>query len=254
MTTLVTVSDLRVHADGRLLASVPSLSARAGECVAIVGESGSGKTTTLNAMLGMTTGLTVSGSIMVDSVNVVTATERTLRSLRGSRMALISQSPQSSLNPTIRLGTLLKRVLARHGLKGAQARERIEAALRDVVLDPELLRRYPHQISGGQAQRFAIAMVVALRTSVILADEPTSALDVTVQSAVLDLLGRLRTEHGIALVLVSHDLAVVSRVADQVFVMRDGQVVESGPASSVLSDPSAEYTRELLSAVPVIGE
>jgi peptide/nickel transport system ATP-binding protein len=254
MTTLVTVSDLRVHADGRLLASVPSLSARAGECVAIVGESGSGKTTTLNAMLGMTTGLTVSGSIMVDSVNVVTATERTLRSLRGSRMALISQSPQSSLNPTMRLGTLLKRVLARHGLKGAEARERIEAALRDVVLDPELLRRYPHQISGGQAQRFAIAMVVALRTSVILADEPTSALDVTVQSAVLDLLGRLRTEHGIALVLVSHDLAVVSRVADQVFVMRDGQVVESGPASSVLSDPSAEYTRELLSAVPVIGE
>jgi peptide/nickel transport system ATP-binding protein len=254
MTTLVTVSDLRVHADGRLLASVPSLSARAGECVAIVGESGSGKTTTLNAMLGMTNGLTVSGSIMVDSVNVVTATERTLRSLRGSRMALISQSPQSSLNPTMRLGTLLKRVLARQGLKGAEARERIEAALRDVVLDPELLRRYPHQISGGQAQRFAIAMVVALRTSVILADEPTSALDVTVQSAVLDLLGRLRTEHGIALVLVSHDLAVVSRVADQVFVMRDGQVVESGPASSVLSDPSAEYTRELLSAVPVIGE
>jgi peptide/nickel transport system ATP-binding protein len=254
MTTLVTVSDLRVHADDRLLASLPSLSVRAGECVAIVGESGSGKTTTLNAMLGMTTGLTVSGSIMVDSVNVVTATERTLRSLRGSRMALISQSPQSSLNPTIRLGTLLKRVLARHGLKGAQARERIEAALRDVVLDPELLRRYPHQISGGQAQRFAIAMVVALRTSVILADEPTSALDVTVQSAVLDLLGRLRTEHGIALVLVSHDLAVVSGVADQVFVMRDGQVVESGSASSVLSNPSADYTRELLSAVPVIGE
>ena len=252
----LTVTDLEVRvgagADARLLASLPRLDVHCGSCVAIVGESGSGKTTTLNAMLGLTDGLTMAGRIMVGEVDVVTASEKALGALRGSRLALISQSPQSSLNPTMRLGSLLRRVLARHGLRGAAARERTEDALRAVMLDPGLLRRYPHQVSGGQAQRFAIAMAVALRAEVVLADEPTSALDVTVQSAVLDLLDRLRQEHGIAVVLVSHDLAVVSRVADHVVVMRHGQVVESGPARTVLTHPSADYTRELLAAVPVL--
>jgi peptide/nickel transport system ATP-binding protein len=254
MSPLLTVSDLRVHAGDRLLASLDTLTVDRGECVAIVGESGSGKTTTLAAMLGLTDGLRVSGEIVVDGVNVVAAGERELSRIRGSAVALISQSPQDSLNPTMRLGTLLRRVLARHGLRGAAARERMEEALRSVLLDPALLRRYPHQVSGGQAQRFAIAMAVALRADVVLADEPTSALDVTVQAAVLDLLGRLRTEHGLGLVFVSHDLAVVSGIADHVVVMRDGRVVESGPSADVLRHPTADYTRELLDAVPALGK
>jgi peptide/nickel transport system ATP-binding protein len=254
MSPLLTVSDLRVHAGDRLIASLDTLTVDRGECVAIVGESGSGKTTTLNAMLGLTDGLRVSGEIIAGGVDVVTAGERELSRIRGSAVALISQSPQDSLNPTMRLGTLLRRVLARHGLRGAAARRRTDEALRSVLLDPALLRRYPHQVSGGQAQRFAIAMAVALRAGVVLADEPTSALDVTVQAAVLDLLGRLRTEHGLGLVFVSHDLAVVSGIADHVVVMRDGQVVESGPAASVLRHPAADYTRELLDAVPVLGK
>ncbi|TDC51946.1 ABC transporter ATP-binding protein [Actinomadura sp. KC345] len=251
---VLTVDDLEVRAGDRLLASLGELRAAPGECVAIVGESGSGKTTALNAMLGLTDGLRVTGKIVVKGTDVVTANERALSRIRGSVVALVSQSPQSALNPTMRLGTLLKRVLARHGLRGAQAKERTEEALRSVLLDPGLLRRYPHQISGGQAQRFAIAMAVALRADVILADEPTSALDVTVQAAVLDLLARLRDEQGIALVFVSHDLAVVSGIADQVVVMREGRVVESGPASDVLHRPDADYTRELLDAVPAIGK
>ncbi|GAA2252310.1 ABC transporter ATP-binding protein [Actinomadura sp. NPDC048955] len=254
MKAVLTAENLRVRAGDLLLASLDELSVGPGECAAIVGESGSGKTTALNAMLGLTDGLQVSGKIVVNGTDVVTADERTLAKMRGSVIALVSQSPQASLNPTMRLGTLLKRVLARHGLRGAEARERTEEALRSVLLDPGLLRRYPHQVSGGQAQRFAIAMAVALRADVILADEPTSALDVTVQAAVLNLLARLRDEHGIALVFVSHDLAVVSGIADHVVVMRQGSVVEAGPASDVLHSPSAAYTRELLDAVPAIGE
>ncbi|SNR51259.1 ABC transporter ATP-binding protein [Actinomadura mexicana] len=254
MKAVLTAENLRVRAGDRLLASLDELSVGPGECAAIVGESGSGKTTALNAMLGLTDGLRVSGKVVVNGTDVVTADDRTLSKLRGSVIALVSQSPQASLNPTMRLGALLKRVLARHGLRGAEARERTEEALRSVLLDPGLLRRYPHQVSGGQAQRFAIAMAVALRADVILADEPTSALDVTVQAAVLDLLARLRDEHGIALVFVSHDLAVVSGIADHVVVMRQGSVVEAGPAADVLQSPSAAYTRELLDAVPAIGE
>jgi peptide/nickel transport system ATP-binding protein len=254
MKAVLTAENLRVRAGDLLLASLDELSVGPGECAAIVGESGSGKTTALNAMLGLTDGLQVSGRVVVNGTDVVTADERTLSRMRGSVIALVSQSPQASLNPTMRLGTLLKRVLARHGLRGAEARERTEEALRSVLLDPGLLRRYPHQVSGGQAQRFAIAMAVALRADVILADEPTSALDVTVQAAVLDLLARLRDEHGIALVFVSHDLAVVSGIADHVVVMRQGEVVEAGPAAGVLKSPSAAYTRELLDAVPAIGE
>ncbi|MQA96107.1 MAG: ATP-binding cassette domain-containing protein [Streptosporangiales bacterium] len=153
----------------------------------------------------------------------------------------------------MRLGRLMRLALARHGVTGGDARERARKAMRAVLLDEELLRRYPHQVSGGQAQRFAIALAVALRAEVLLADEPTSALDVTVQAAVVELLGRLRAEYGMGLVFVSHDLALVSRIADHVVVMRAGRVMESGPAARVLSDPADAYTRELLAAVPAIG-
>ncbi|MBW8485973.1 ATP-binding cassette domain-containing protein [Actinomadura parmotrematis] len=254
MSPLITIEDLRVRAGDRLLVALDALEVGPGECVALVGESGSGKTTVLNAMLGLTGGLRVSGRVVVGGVDVVGADERALGRVRGSAAALISQSPQDSLNPTMRLGTLLRRVLARHGVRGAEARERTADALRSVLLDPGLLRRYPHQVSGGQAQRFAIATAVALRAGVLLADEPTSALDVTVQASVLDLLARLRREQGVALVFVSHDLAVVSGIADRVVVLRDGRVVEAGPAAGVLGAPASAYTRELLDAVPTIGK
>jgi ABC-type glutathione transport system ATPase component len=166
---------------------------------------------------------------------------------------MVLQSPRASLNPTMRLGKLLDRALRVHGVEAADRRARTEAAMADVRLDLELLRRYPHQVSGGQAQRFAIALALALRAEVLLADEPTSALDVTVQAEVVALLQRVRDDHGTAILFISHDLAVVGELAERIVVMRAGEVVETGAARSVLAAPEDPYTRELIAAVPVIG-
>ncbi|MEW9534269.1 ATP-binding cassette domain-containing protein [Microbispora sp. NPDC049125] len=248
--SLIEIRDLTVRVGGRVIASLPELDVRPGECVAIVGESGSGKTTTLLATLGLVHGAEVTGRITVGGVDVLSAGPAVLRSIRGSRAALVMQSPQAALNPTMRLGTLMRRSLARHGVKGAAARSRAEEAVTAVLLDPAILRRYPHQVSGGQAQRFAIALAIALGAEVVLADEPTSALDVTVQAEVVGVLRRLRDERGLAVLLVSHDLALVSTIADRVVVMRDGAVVESGLATEVFARPGDPYTRELIAAVP----
>ena len=166
---------------------------------------------------------------------------------------MILQSPRAALNPTISLGDLFGRTLKLHGVPRSERRRRMEQALAEVVLDAEILRRYPHEVSGGQAQRFAIALVAALRVDVLIADEPTSALDVTVQSEVIDVLRGLRERHGTAIIFISHDLAVIGELADQVMVMRAGAVVESGATAQILSAPAEQYTRDLLAAVPVIG-
>ncbi|MGN9783997.1 ATP-binding cassette domain-containing protein [Nonomuraea sp. ZG12] len=265
---MIEVRDLQVRYGTRVVARVPELDVGAGECVAIVGESGSGKSTTLLSLLGLTEGAEISGYIRVCGVEVLQASARRLREIRGARVALVMQSPQAALSPTTRLGTLMRRALKLHGIagppvggtrdgdpgaagSGKDGLERVMVeAVEAVMLDPEILRRYPHEISGGQAQRFAIALAIALGAEVILADEPTSALDVTVQAEVVGVLRRLREERGLALLLVSHDLALVSTIADRVLVMKDGEVVESGPAAEVLARPSHPYTRELLEALP----
>ncbi|HEY1618206.1 MAG TPA: ABC transporter ATP-binding protein [Streptosporangiaceae bacterium] len=249
---LVDVRGLEVFAGARLLAHVPELRVEAGQCSAIVGESGSGKTTTLMAILGLhgVAGLTARGKIMLCGLDVLATSQRALGAVRGRRAALVMQSPQAALNPTLRLGTLGRRALRRAGFSPEEADRRIADALHAVVLDQALLRRYPHQVSGGQAQRFALAMAVALGAELIVADEPTSALDMTVQAEVMALLRRLQRDRGLAVLLVSHDLALVSGIARDVLVMRDGQVVETGPVSSVLLEPKEAYTRELLAATP----
>ncbi|MGW4794699.1 ATP-binding cassette domain-containing protein [Nonomuraea sp. NPDC004297] len=245
---MIEVRGLQVRYGGRLVADVPELDVAAGECVAIVGESGSGKSTTLLSLLGLTEHAEVSGQVRVCGVDVLTASPRRLREIRGARAALVMQSPQAALAPATRLGVLMRRALRLHGGKDV---DRVMArALEAVLLDPEILRRYPHEVSGGQAQRFAVALAIALGAEVILADEPTSALDVTVQAEVVGVLHRLRAERDLALLLVSHDLALVSTIADRVLVMKDGAVVESGPAAEVLARPSHPYTRELLEALP----
>ncbi|SDI13902.1 peptide/nickel transport system ATP-binding protein/peptide/nickel transport system ATP-binding protein [Sinosporangium album] len=251
---MIEIRDLVVRAGGRVISSVPELDLAAGRCTALVGESGSGKTTALLATLGLVEGAEVTGRVTVCGTEVLTASERALRDLRGAKAALVMQSPQAALNPVMRLGTLMRRALARHGVKGAAARARAHEAVSAVLLDPAVLRRYPHQVSGGQAQRFALALALALGADVIAADEPTSALDVTVQAEVVAVLRRLRDERGLALLLVSHDLALVSTVADDVVVMKDGRVVESGPTARVLTEPAHPYTRDLVAAVPRLKE
>jgi peptide/nickel transport system ATP-binding protein len=246
------IRDLRVLFGDHVAASVAALDVGAGEIVGLAGESGSGKSMTIQAVLGLagTAGATVTGSIKLDGTELTGMSPAALRAVRGRRIAAIFQSPASAFNPVFRVGVIVTRALRLHGLSAAEARDRATAAMRSVLLPPELLSRYPAQLSGGQLQRVAIALAIALRAEVLLADEPTSALDVTVQAEVLELLRELRDTRGMAILFVSHDLAVIAELCDRVAIMRSGQVIEQGRTQEVIAAPRQDYTRELLAAVP----
>lgn len=225
------------------------LDLHAGETVGLVGESGSGKSTIGRALAGLVP--VVAGSVEVDGSDLRTARGRRLRELR-SRVGIVFQDPASSLNPRQTIGWSIAEPLLVHGTDAAADRaERVRELLTAVQLDPTWAERFPHQLSGGQRQRVAVARALALRPALVIADEPTSALDVTVQAAVLDLLAGLQREFGFGMLLISHDLAVVRQLADQVIVLRDGRVVERGSTDAVLDDPHQDYTRMLLAAAPV---
>jgi peptide/nickel transport system ATP-binding protein len=248
------IRDLEIRFGDRTVVELDRLDVGESEIVGIVGESGSGKSMTSLAVLGLTSTLggRVTGSIRLDGQELVGAPESALRAVRGSRIAMIFQHPVSAFNPVFRVGDVFVRALRLHGASRAEARERAHAALAEVVLSPELLERYPHQLSGGQAQRVAVALAVALRAELLIADEATSALDVTVQAEILDLLARLREHEGMAILFISHDLAVVGRLCDRVVVMQAGRVVEAGTTAQVLHAPREPYTQELVAAVPRI--
>lgn len=250
----LSLRDVAVRFGDRVVAHVTSLDVDAGQIVGLAGESGSGKSMTIQAVLGLAgiAGATVSGSIKLDDEDLTALSGTRLREIRGRRIAAIFQSPALAFNPVFRVGNIVTRTLRLHGLSSGEARTRAEAAMRDVLLDPGLLHRYPSQLSGGQLQRVAIALALALRAEVLLADEPTSALDVTVQAEVLELLRELRDERGMAILFVSHDLAVIAELCDRVAIMRSGEIVEQGRCEQVIAAPQHEYTRELLAAVPRI--
>ncbi len=250
---LLVVRDLSVSYGERRVSFVPELTVGPGECVAIVGESGSGKTSALLALLGLQPGARVTGSVDMFGSADVLADQFRLAPFLGSRVALVSQSPISALNPTMRLGRFAVLALRKHGRTRDLAREQLTDALGAVSLVPDILHRYPHQVSGGQAQRFSIALALALGVELIVADEPTSALDVTVQAEIVELLASLRRDRGMGLLIVSHDIALVSGLADHIIVMKDGEVVETGPTAQVIGTPSTEYARALIDAVPQLG-
>lgn len=251
---MIAIRDLQVAFGPRVVAHIPELEIGRGEIVGLAGESGSGKSMTALAILGLArfAGAHVTGSIALEGRELLALGDRQLRHVRGRRIAMIMQSPRAALNPTLRLGQLFERTLLLHGVARSELHARTVDGMQSVLLDPALLERYPHQISGGQAQRFGIALALALHADVLLADEPTSALDVTVQAEVVALLRRVRDERGTAMLFISHDLAVIGQLADRVVIMRRGEVVEVGGARQVLVSPSAEYTRELIAAVPRI--
>lgn len=220
-----------------------------GQVLGLVGESGSGKST----IAGTLTGLVPihSGSVQVDGLEVAGASGRKLRGVR-SQTGIVFQNPASSLNPRRSVGASIGQPLQLHtDLTNVQRRQRVNELLEAVRLPASMAQRYPHEMSGGQRQRVAIARALALQPKLLIADEPTSALDVSVQAVVLELLANLQHELGFACLFVSHDLAVVEQVASQVVVLHQGQVVEAGKTSQVLSDPSDPYTQALVAAVPV---
>ena len=253
--TRLEVRDLQIAFGDRRVVDFERLALAEGEIVGVAGESGSGKSMTALAVLGLasTLGARVEGSVRLAGEELVGAPDSRLREIRGSRIAMIFQSPVSSLDPLLRVGELFERTLRLHGANPRQARDDTSAALREVLLPPDLLSRHPHELSGGQAQRIAIAMALALRSEVLIADEPTSALDVTVQAEILDLLRRLRDQRGMSVLFISHDLAVIAELCDRVAVMQLGRIVEEGPTARVLGDPAARYTKRLVAAVPKIG-
>ena len=220
-----------------------------GQVLGLVGESGSGKST----IAGTLTGLVPihSGSVQVDGLEVAGASGRKLRGVR-SQTGIVFQNPASSLNPRRSVGASIGQPLQLHtNLTNAQRHQRVNELLEAVRLPASMAQRYPHEMSGGQRQRVAIARALALQPQLLIADEPTSALDVSVQAVVLELLASLQHELGFACLFVSHDLAVVEQVASQVVVLRQGQVVEAGKITKVLSAPSDPYTQALVAAVPV---
>lgn len=246
------IRTLEVRFGDRCVASIDDLRLDHAEIVGLAGESGSGKSMTTLAILGLahTVGAAVTGSIKLDGQELIGLSAEDLRAIRGRRIATIFQSPSTAFSPVYKVGTVFMKALRLHGANKSEATDRAAEAMRQVLLAPELLRRYPSQLSGGQLQRVAIAVAVALRAEILLADEPTSALDVTVQAEVLDLLRGLREAIGMSILFISHDLAVVAELCDRVAVMRAGLVVEQGSTEQVLSAPANPYTIELLKSVP----
>jgi len=263
-TPILTVEDLRIEFPGAPAAALKGLSfeLEAGRALGIVGESGSGKSAAALALLGLHRGTSaeVGGRILLhpraesdDAPIDVNATDPvTLRRIRGRELAMIFQEPLTSLDPYRRVGEQIAAVHRLHfGSSHEEARKRASAALDQVGIDARAKSRaYPHEFSGGMRQRALIAMALVLEPRVLVADEPTTALDVTVQAQILALLGRLRAEIGLSLILISHDLAVVGGNVDDVLVLKEGEEVERGPVGQVLSVPRHAYTKALLAAIP----
>ncbi|GGK73272.1 dipeptide ABC transporter ATP-binding protein DppD [Sphaerisporangium melleum] len=231
---------------------------RPGRVHGLAGESGSGKTMTGLAALGLLPhGARTGGRVVLDGRDLLTLPPRELNAVRGRDIAMVFQDPATSLHPMLTVGRQITEHMRHHLRVGrAEARERAVELLGQVRIPgpAAAVDRYPHQFSGGMRQRIAIAIALACGPKVLIADEPTTALDVTVQAGVLRLIRRLCDELGLAVLLVTHDLGVMSAVADEVSVMREGLVLEQGPRERVLRAPAHPYTRALLDALPRHGE
>ncbi|MDV5998727.1 ABC transporter ATP-binding protein [Kocuria rhizophila] len=226
-----------------------SITVASGETVGLVGESGSGKTTIGRAAVGLLP--VVEGSLIVDGVELAGASRATLNKVRKD-VGMVFQDPSSSLNPRLPIGESIGEPMYLAGVaKGGELQHRIEQLLDQVRLPRNYRNRYPHELSGGQKQRVGIARALSLKPKLLVADEPTSALDVSVQATVLDLFEELQAEMGFACLFVTHDLAVIDRLANRIVVMQHGHIVEQGSREAVLRHPEQEYTKRLLAAVPV---
>ena len=249
MDTAIAISTISVTFNGVKAVDTVSLAVKTGECFGIVGESGSGKTTVLRSILGLQA---------IDSGDIAIAGERQTARKRDYRRQAgiiqpIFQDPASSLSPRRRIGQLMDEVGEVLGEKRDSLRTRLDEVLRRLGLPRTVVDQYPHQLSGGQARRAAIARALLFRPQILAADEPTAGLDVSVQGDLLNLLQEIRAATGITLLVISHNLAVVRLIADDVAVMQRGRIVEQGPAREVLERPASPYARDLLAAWPRVA-
>lgn len=262
MGSLLEIRDLRIQFGATEAVRGIDLKVDEGEVLGLVGESGSGKSATSLAILGLLgAAARVEGSILWRNgaglnVDLLKQPQSALRQIRGREIAMIFQEPMTALNPIMPVGKQVAECGApRSSLwTSKEAKRRVIAALEAVSI-PDAARRYgdyPHQFSGGQRQRILIAMALMNRPRLLIADEPTTALDVTVQAQILALLRDLQQQYGLAMLFISHDLAVVGEVASRVGVMRAGQIVEQGPSAQLLTRPRHDYTKSLLAAVPTL--
>ncbi len=254
---LLEITKLAIHFGEQAAVHDLSLTIAPGETLGLVGESGSGKSATSLALLRLLpSAARITGSIRFAGRELLSLPMAQMRRYRGREIAMIFQEPMTALNPTMRVGEQIAEALRAHEptLRRNEVRARVLAAMHEVAL-PEPARRiddYPHQFSGGQRQRLLIAMALIHRPRLLIADEPTTALDVTVQAQVLALLKELRRTHNLAMLFISHDLAVVAQVADRIAVLQRGRLVEVAPAAELFTNPRHPYTRRLLASVPTM--
>jgi len=233
-----------------------SFSVARGEVLGIVGESGSGKSvTSLAVMRLLTSAAQVRGSILFDGRDLLSLTEPEMQQIRGNRIAMIFQEPMTSLNPVFTIGRQISEVIMQHqNVSKKEALDRTIEMLKlvRIPLPENVVRQYPHQLSGGMRQRVMIAIALACRPGLLIADEPTTALDVTVEAQILELINELKDKLNSSIIIISHDLAVVSEIADKVAVMYSGRIVEYADVHTIFNKPKHPYTRGLLEAVPDI--